>query len=135
MARGLLQCADTLAEGGCGSFDGWRFFNFGDKCGADDSGIRETAKNRNMARERNAKADGDGELSDAARPPQESGEIVGQRIFRSGHTGARDEVEKSRGTSGDFREALVGGSRRAKENRIEMMSGKNLAIVIRFFRR
>ena len=88
-----------------------------------------------MAGKRNPEADGDGKLSGAAGSSQKRREIVGQGVLRPGDAGARNQVQKTGGAPGDFREAFVGGSRRAKENRIEMMSGKNLAIVIRFFRR
>lgn len=76
MSRGLLEGADALAKGRGGGFDGWRFFNFGDKCGADDGGISEATENGNVAGKRDAEADGDGKLRDAAGSPEESGEIV-----------------------------------------------------------
>src|SRR2546430_4619082 len=60
---------------------------------------------------------------------------VGQGVLRAGNTGARDEVQKTGGTGRDLRQAFVRGSRRAKKNRVEMMSGEDAAIVFRFFRR
>src|SRR6266704_6505201 len=109
-----------------------RFFNFGHEGGADDGGIRKAAKNGNMAGERDAEADGDGELGDAAGAAQERGQIVGESIFRTGNTGAGDEIEEAGGAGGDFSEALVSGSGSAKEDGVEMMSGENAAIVTGF---
>ena len=87
MSRGLLEGADAVAEGSGGGFDGWRFFNFGYEGGADDGGVGKATQNGNMAGKRDAEADGNGKLRDAAGPPQESREIVGQRILRTGNTG------------------------------------------------
>src|SRR5229473_4504405 len=87
-----------------------------------------------MAGKRNAEADGDGELRDAAGATDERGEIVGQRVFCAGDTGAGNEIKKTGGAGGDFREAVVGGSRRAEEDGIEMMSSQDAAIVVGFFR-
>ena len=95
MAGGFFEGAHAFAQGLSASFDRWRFFNFRDEGGADDGSIGETTKNRNMAGKRNAEADSDGKLSDAARPPKEGGEIVGESILRAGDSSAGDEVEKT----------------------------------------
>src|SRR6266851_5478528 len=84
-------------------------------------------------RKRDAEADSNGKLRDAAGPPEEGGEIVGQGVLRAGDAGSGNEIEKTRGARGDFREALVRGSRRAKEDAVEMVRGKNAAIVFGFF--
>ena len=70
-----------------------------------------------------------------ARPPKESGQIVGQRVLRAGHAGARNQVKKAKGARGDFHEALVGGSGRGQEDSVQVMCLQDLAIVRRFFRR
>src|SRR5712692_903228 len=88
-----------------------------------------------MAGERDAEADSDRKLRDAAGPPEEGGKIIGQGILRTGHAGAGDEIEKTGGAGRDFREAFVRGSRRAEEDGVELMSGENAAIVFRFFGR
>src|SRR5713226_9681338 len=135
MASGFFERAEAIAKGnGCGS-DGWRFFNFGDEGGADDGGIGEAAENGDMAGKRNAEADGDGKLRDAAGPPEEGGQIIGQDILRAGDAGAGDEIEKTGGAGSNFREAFVRGSGRAEEDGIEMMCGENAAIVFGFFGR
>src|SRR2546422_3594211 len=135
MARGFLERADAVAEG-CGSgVDGCRFFNFGYESRTDDRGVSKTTQNRDMAGKRDAEADGDRKLRDAAGAAQECREIVGQSILRAGDAGARDEIEKTGGASRDFCEAIVRGSRRAEENGVEMMSGENAAIVFGFFGR
>src|SRR5260370_12788914 len=88
-----------------------------------------------MARKRDAEAHGDGKLRDAAGAAQERGEIVGQRILRAGDAGAGDEIEKTGRTCRDFRKTFIRGSRRAKKNRVEVMRGKNAAVVFGFFGR
>ncbi len=82
-----------------------------------------------MAWKRNAKANGDGELRDAARAADERGEIVGQGILRAGNAGAGNQIEEAGRAGGDFREALVGRSGSAEKEGVEMMRGENAAIV------
>ncbi len=88
-----------------------------------------------MSGKRNPEADRDGKFRCAAGTPQKRREIVGQGILRAGDTSPRNQVEKTGGTGRDFFEALIRGSRRAEENRIEMVSGEDAAILFRFFRR
>src|SRR5260370_1050484 len=131
-------------RGGRGSFSHWggvcvrrggwricngRFLNSGRGGGADGGGIGETAEDGDVTGERDAEADGNGELRDAAGAAQERGQIIGESIFRAGNTGAGDEIEEAGGAGGDFGEALVRGSGRAKEDRVEMMSGEAAARV------
>src|SRR5260370_15959495 len=135
MARGFFERAEAIAKGnGCGS-DGWRFFNFGDEGGADDGGIGEAAENGDMAGKRNAKADGNRKVRDAAGPPEEGGQIIGQDILRARDAGAGDEIEEAGGTGGDFRQALVGRGWRTEEDGVEMMRGENAAIIAGLFGR
>src|SRR6266568_3944285 len=135
----FLERAETRSKSGSGGVNGGRcriwhsgFFNFGHEGRADDGGVGEAAEDGDVAGERDAEADGNGELRDAAGPAQERGQIVGESIFRAGNTGAGDEIEEAGGAGGDFSEALVRGSGRAKEDRVEMMSGQNSAIVAGF---
>src|SRR5216683_799915 len=139
VAGSFLERAETVGKSGSGGVNGgscriWhsRFFNFGHEGRADDGGIREAAEDGDVAGERDAEADGNGELRDAAGPAQKRGQIVGESIFRAGNTGAGDEIEEAGGAGGDFGEALVRGSGRAKEDRVEMMSGEDAAIVAGF---
>jgi len=99
----------------------------------DDRCVGKAAENGNMARKRDAEADSDGKLRDAAGPPQKCREIVGQGILRAGDAGSGNEIEKTGGASGDFREAVVSRSGCAEEDGIEMMSGENASIVFGFF--
>jgi hypothetical protein len=86
----LLEGVEAIAEGHRCSFDGWRFFNFGDERRADDGSVGEATKNGHMARKRDAETDGDRKLRDTAGPPEESREIVGQGILRARNAGAGD---------------------------------------------
>src|SRR6266704_6261602 len=142
VAGSFLERAETRSKSGSGGVNGRRcriwhsgFFNFGHEGRADDGGIGEAAEDGDVAGERDAEADGNGELCDAAGAAQERGQIVGESIFRAGDTGAGDEIEEAGGAGGDFGEALIRGSGRAEENRIEKMRRENAAIVAVFFRR
>src|SRR6266478_6833237 len=139
VAGSFLERAETRSKSGSGGVNGgrcriWhsRFFNFGHERRADDGGVREAAENGNMAGERDAEADSNGELRDPAGAAQKRGQIVGESIFGAGNTGAGDEIEEAGGAGGDFSEALVRGSGRAKKDRVEMMSGEDAAIVAGF---
>src|SRR6266481_1441924 len=99
------------------------------------SGIGEAPENGNVAGKRDAEADGDGELRDAAGAADERGEIVGQGILRARNAGAGNQIEKAGRAGGDFREAFVCGSRSAKKNGVEKVRAENAAIVVGFFRR
>src|SRR5258707_5236492 len=88
-----------------------------------------------MAGQRNAKADRDGKLHNAASPPQKRRQIVWQGILRTRDARARDEIQKTGRAGGDLRKSLVRGSRSAKEDGIEMVSGQDAPIVFRFFGR
>src|SRR6267143_459875 len=135
VASGLLERAEAIAEGRGGGIDGLSLFNFGDERGADDGGVGEAAKNRNVAGKRDYKTNGDGELRNAAGAADERGEIIGQHIFCAGDAGAGNQIEETGRASGDFREAVVGGSWSAEKDAVEMMHGENAAIVFGFFRR
>src|SRR6267143_1397711 len=65
----------------------------------------------------------------------ERGETIGQHIFCAGDAGAGNQIEETGRASGDFREAVVGGSWSAEKDAVEMMHGENAAIVFGFFRR
>lgn len=120
---GLVDCTGgVVARGG--------LLNFGYERGADDGGVGEATEDGDVAGQRNAEADSDGKLRDAAGAAEKGGKIVWQRVLCSGHAGAGDEVEESGGDSGDFGEALVCGSRCAEENGVEMMRGEDAAIVV-----
>src|SRR5580704_1696570 len=62
---------------------GWRgvssggFFDLGNERRADDRGIRQAAKNRDVAGQRDAEANGDGKLGDFASAARKCWEIVG----------------------------------------------------------
>src|SRR6266568_8267559 len=136
----FLERAETRSKSGSGGVNGGRcriwhrsFFNFRHEGGADDGGVGEAAENGDVAGEREAEADGNGEFRDGAGPAQERGQIVGESIFRAGNTGAGDEIEEAGGAGGDFSEALVSGSGSAKEDGVEMISGEDAAIVAGFF--
>src|SRR6267378_1249768 len=135
VASGLLERAEAIAEGRGGGIDGLSLFNFGDERGADDGGVGEAAKNRNVAGKRDSKTNSDGELRNAAGAADERGEIIGQHIFCAGDAGAGNQIEETGRASGDFREAVVGGSWSAEKDAVEMMHGENAAIVFGFFRR
>ena len=72
----MLERADAIAEDNRGGIDGLSFFNLGDERGADDGGVGEAAKNGNVAGQRDAKANGDGELRDAAGAAKVDSEFV-----------------------------------------------------------
>jgi hypothetical protein len=118
VARGFLERTNFNAEGCGGSIGRLRFFDFGDERGADHGSIYKSAKYGNMAGQRNAEPDGDRKLRSSASPPQESGQIVGQRIFCPSDAGSGNEIEKTRGTSRDLSKAFIGGSWRTKKDRI-----------------
>jgi len=88
-----------------------------------------------VAGKRDAEANGDRQLRDFACAAQEGGEFVGEGIFCAGDTGAGDEIKKAGRNGGDFGEALVGGSRSAEKNGVEMMGGKDAAMVFGLFGR
>src|SRR5260370_1027577 len=139
VAGSFLERAERRSKSGSGGVNGgscriWksRFFNFGHEGRADDGGIGETAEDGDVTGERDDEADGNGELRDAAGAAEEGGQIVGESIFRAGNTGGGGEIEEAGGAGGDFGEALVRGSGRAKEDRVEMMSGEDAAIVAGF---
>src|SRR5712664_4483298 len=111
---GLLEGADSGGEGGAGGFYGFCVFNFRDEGGTDYGGVGEAAEDGNVAGEGDAETYRDGELRDGAGAANECGEIVGESVFGAGYAGAGDEIEEAGRDGGDFGEALVGGSGRAK---------------------
>src|SRR5258708_35398378 len=84
---------------------------------------------------RDAEANGDGKLRDLAGAAQQRGKIRGKRVLLTGYAGARNEIEKAGRAGGDFFETVVGGGGSAKENGVEVMRGKDAAVVAGFFRR
>src|SRR5215467_6088807 len=108
-------------------------FDFRDQRGADYSRVGQATEDGDMAGERNTETDRDGELRDGAGAAEKSWQIVGERVFGAGNAGARDEVEEAGRRGGDFGETLVGGSRSAEENRIEVVGCKDAAVLVRFF--
>jgi hypothetical protein len=88
-----------------------------------------------MAGERDAEAYGEGKSCDGASAANESGKIVGERVFRAGYAGAGDEIEEAGRNGGDFGQAFFRGGRCAEKNCIEMMRGENTAVVDGFWRR
>src|SRR5260370_37411373 len=135
VAGGFLKRANAFRKRGGSCFNGLRLFDFRNKRGADDRGVGQAAKNRNMSGKRNPEADRDGKFRCAAGTPQKRREIVGQGILRAGDSSPRNPVDTTGGTGRDFFEALVRGSRRAEKNRIEMVSGEDAAILFPFVRR
>src|SRR6266436_152416 len=83
---------------------------------------------------RDAEANGDGKLRDLAGAAQQRGKIRGKRVLLTGYAGARNEIEKAGRAGGDFLETVVGGGGSAKKNGVEMMRGKDAAVVAGFFR-
>src|SRR3984893_10393468 len=115
VAGGFFECTDAIAERSSSGVHGLRLFNFGDERGADDGRVGQAPENGNVAGKRDAEANRDGELRDAAGAADERGEIVGQGILRAGNAGAGNQIEKAGRTGGDFREAFVCGRGRAKK--------------------
>src|SRR6266478_661746 len=72
-------------------------------------------------------------MCDGTRAAQERWKIVGERILCTGNTGSGNEIEKTGGTGGNFREAFVGRGWRAEEDGVEMVSSENALIVGGFF--
>src|SRR5206468_8710413 len=141
-ASGVLQRADATSERCGGGIDssciwicGSGPLDFRNKRGADHCSIRESAKNGNMAGQRNTEADSDRKLCHTAREAQQRGQIIWQSIFGSGDSCARNQVQKSGGTRRNFFQPFGGGSGRTKKNGIETMSSESAAILFRFFRR
>src|SRR5258708_38600343 len=83
---------------------------------------------------RNAEANGDGKLRDLAGAAQQRGKIRGKRVLLTGYAGTRNEIEKAGRAGGDFFETVVGGGGSAKENGVEVMRGKDAAVVAGVFR-
>src|SRR5208337_4253642 len=128
-ARGFLERTDTFAQG-CGCRVGRSYLlNFRNQRGADHRGVREPAQHRNVSRQRNPEARGNGELREAAHSPKESGQVVGQRVLRTRHAGARNQIEKTGRARGDFHQSLIRGSGRGQENGVQMMRLQDLAIL------
>src|SRR6266436_5778613 len=88
VAGGFFERANAFRERRGSGIHGLRLFNFGDKSGADDGGVGEAPENGNVAGKRDAEADGDGELRDAAGTAVKRGEIVGESILCAGNSSA-----------------------------------------------
>src|ERR1700730_13573965 len=86
-----------------------------------------------MAGGRTAAAYGNGKVCEGASAANESGKIVGERVFGAGNAGAGDEIEEAGRNGRDFCQPFIGGSGRAEKNRVEMMRGEDTAIVGGFF--
>src|SRR5882672_1423159 len=110
-----------------------RFLNFGNEGGADDGCVGEATENGDVAGQRNSEANRDRKMCDGTRAAQERWKIVGERILCAGNAGSGNEVEKTGGAGGNFREALIRGRWRAEEDGVEMMGRENAAIVGGFF--
>src|SRR6202030_4069344 len=133
VAGGILERANAFRKRSGSTIHRLRFFNLGDERGADYGRVGQAPENGNVAGKRDAEANGDGELRDAAGAADERWEIVGQGILRAGNAGAGNQIEKAGRTGGDFREAFVCGSGSAKKNGVEMVHAENAAIVFGFF--
>src|SRR5437870_13539590 len=114
VAGSFLERAETVGKSGSGGVNGGRcriwhrgFFNFGHEGRADDGGVGEAAEDGNMAGERDAEADGNGNLRGAAGAAQKRGQIVGESIFRAGNTGPGDEIAESGGAGGEVSQARM----------------------------
>src|SRR5260370_10013616 len=93
MTRGFLERAHTFRKRRGGCINGPRLFDLRNENGADNGGVGEAAKNGNVAGKRDAEADGNGKLRDAARPPEEGREIGGQGILRAANLRAGDGIK------------------------------------------
>src|SRR5258708_10476235 len=83
---------------------------------------------------RDGEANGDGKLRDLGGAAQQRGKIRGKRVLLTGYAGARNEIEKAGRAGGGCFEAVGGGGGSAKENGVEVMRGKDAAVVAGFFR-
>src|SRR5579863_4751908 len=140
VAGGFFEAADAIGKGGGRAIDcgrgmivGGGGFDFGDESRADNRGVGESAEHGDVAWERNAEANGERQLRDAASAAQECRKIVGEHVFGAGNAGARDEIEKARSAGGDFFETLVGGRGGAKKNGVEIFGGNDAAILFGLF--
>src|SRR5260370_38525235 len=95
LAGGFLKRANAFRKRGGSCFNGLRLFDFRNKHGSDDRGVREATENGHVAGKRNAEANRDGKFRCAARTPQKRWEIVGQCLLRAGDTSPRNQVEKT----------------------------------------
>src|ERR1700687_924648 len=134
-ARRLLQRMYELTAPSARGFGRAGPLDFRDQRGTHYGGIGQSPEYGNMTGERNAEANRKRQRSHPTGPPNQFRQIIRQCFFRAGYAGTRNQIQESAGDRRDFREAVIGGSRRSQKNCVESLGGTCVSILASFLGR